>query len=46
MCFDAVQEGGGLWFSTVKEPRAELPTHNMEFAAIVCNALKNTLEFL
>ena len=26
MCFDAVQEGSGLWFSIVKEPRTEL-TH-------------------
>ena len=25
MCFDAVWEGYGLWFSVVKEPRAELP---------------------
>ena len=23
--FDAIWEGGGLWFSVVKEPRAELP---------------------
>ena len=25
MCFDAVQEGCGLWFLVVEEPRAELP---------------------
>ena len=25
MCFDAIQEGGGLWFSAFKEPRVELP---------------------
>ena len=25
MCFDAVQEGSSLWFSSVEESRAELP---------------------
>ena len=25
MCFDAVREGSSLWFSLVKEARAELP---------------------
>ena len=35
MCFDAVQEGCGLWFSEFEEPRAKLPMHDMELAAIV-----------
>ena len=34
MCFDAVQEGSGLWFSAVKESRAKLP-YDMDLAAIV-----------
>ena len=25
MCFNVVREGGGLWFSVVKEPQEELP---------------------
>ena len=35
MSFDAVQEGCGLWFSAIEEPRTELPLHDMELAAIV-----------
>ena len=35
MCFDAVREGCGLWFSVVKKPRAKLPRHDMELAAII-----------
>ena len=35
MHFVVLREGYGLWFSTVKEPRAELPTHDMELAASV-----------
>ena len=35
MCFDAVREGGGLWFSAVEEPQVELSTHDMELVAII-----------
>ena len=35
MCFDAVREGSGLWFSTIEESKAKLPTHDMELATIV-----------
>ena len=35
MCFDAVWEGSGLCFSTVKEPQIEFPTHDIELVAIV-----------
>ena len=35
MCFDIVREGSGFWFLAVKEPRTELPMHDMELVAIV-----------
>ena len=35
MCFNAVREGSSLWFSSVEESRAELPTLDMELAAVV-----------
>ena len=35
MCFDAIWEGNGLWFSTIKEPQTEFPTHDIELVVIV-----------
>ena len=35
MCFDAVREGSSLWFPSVEESWAELPTHDMELVAVV-----------
>ena len=35
MCFDAVREGSGLWFTLVENHEQNYPTHDMELAAIV-----------
>ena len=35
MCFDAVREGGSLWFLAVKESCQNYPTHDLELATIV-----------
>ena len=35
MCFDAVLEGCGLWFSTVKDHKQSYPTLDMDLRPIV-----------
>ena len=35
MCLDAVREGCGLWFQTLKNHEQNYPTHDSELAAIV-----------
>ena len=45
MCFDAIREGGGLWFLQLKDHEKRYPTHDMELATIVF-ALKAWCHYL